>query len=92
MYDNKVSCHGKPMFYSTKEHCIAELTSFINDDIANGDINPVDFELFYLGTYDQQTAKFDLLEMPKHLFNTRTLIKQTTKMDKTLKSLTESKA
>lgn len=91
MYDNKLKCHGKPMFYVSREHCIAELSSFVNDDIANGDINPIDFELFYLGEYDQQTAKFKTPNPPQHLFNIRTLIKQKTKMEKTIKSLTESK-
>lgn len=89
MFDNKVNCHGKPMFYQSKQHCIAELSSFINDNKANGDINPIDFELFYIGEYSQQTGKFITPEKPLHLFNMRTLVKQNTKMDKTIKSLTK---
>lgn len=76
LLDNKTDSHGKPMYYFNHEQMLTELTTFVNDEVANSDINPVDFELFELGEYDRQTGKHLLLEKPKHLFNVRTLIKK----------------
>lgn len=70
--DNKVEAYNQPLFFKNEEDCKMALSMYIASDEAEK-INPVDYELFYLGEFDNQSGKFVLEEAPKHLCNLRTL-------------------
>jgi hypothetical protein len=72
-YDNKSESFNKPMFYLEEKACIEAINYYVNSEEGMNEINPVDYELFHLGSYDPSTGKFDLFDAPKHLFNLRTL-------------------
>lgn len=74
IYDNKLEVYGTPIHFNSKEDAVASLTAFLQDITAK-DINPTDYEVFHIGSYDPDAGKYDSLEAPKHLFNTRTLKK-----------------
>jgi hypothetical protein len=75
LYDNKVESYNQPMFYLEEKTCFEALDYFINSEEGK-EVNPVDYELFKLGEYDNSTGKFELLDAPKHLCNLRKFKKE----------------
>jgi hypothetical protein len=72
LYDNKVDAYNQPLFFKDESIAREALSMYLQSDEAK-EINAVDYELFYLGEYDNQSGKFDLPEAPKHLLNLRQL-------------------
>lgn len=68
IYDTKAAFYNKP-FYQVNdqvlERTICDLLKDQQTDIAR---NAEDFIVFYLGTYDDHTAEFDLLPSPEVRF------------------------
>lgn len=81
LLDNKVEAYNQPMFFNDDAQVKDALSSYINSD-ESPEINPVDYDLFYLGEFDNQTGKFNTLDAPKHLINLRTLKKDAAKSEK----------
>ncbi len=76
--DNKINAYGAPMHVKT----LAEMTESIVQSFENmtGNqavkINPIEHDLFELGTYDTDTAKYTLHSAPKHIINVRAILNQ----------------
>lgn len=82
LFDNKVKTYGHPLFYLTAEEMLNALKDFVNNT-RSVNINPIDFDLFFLGEYDQNTGKLTPQKEPEHLINLATLvIIPTTEKDK----------
>jgi hypothetical protein len=72
LFDNKAEAYNQPMFFVSEEMAIECLKRFLNSSEWEN-INPVDYDLFYLGEYNFDNGKFDLLSAPKHMLNLRKL-------------------
>jgi len=61
MYDHAIQAFGIPLFYQTDKAAIRAFTDEINRDSATNllYLHPEDYELFAIGTFDDNTAKFD---------------------------------
>ncbi len=70
IFDNKVEAHGKPLFFRNVHEAKADLAGAL---LQSDKVNPVDYELFELGTYSTQDGKFIPLDKPKHICNLRSL-------------------
>lgn len=77
IFDNKVNAYGAPLHFLNKKQVMDSLSKFFTDINNNEEIkvNPIDQELFELGTYDTETGKFTLHEAPIHMLNCSQLIK-----------------
>lgn len=71
--DNKVDAFGTPMFTLKEDLLVAELRIFLHAQKQKEEINPVDYDLFFLGKYDTEKGTFEMPEAPKHILNCRTL-------------------
>lgn len=92
LFDNKSGTHGNPFIYLDTQQAKANVRRFVNAE-ANKDINPADYELYHLGSFDADTGKITPHEAPKHLYSCRTLINVTSPMQDdmdNLKSMAES--
>lgn len=75
IYDKKAEIYHEPIFYKREEEITAEIKiSFSSKDYQN--IQPIEFDLFELGSYDTNTAKFNLYPSPKHVYNIQSIIKK----------------
>jgi len=72
--DAKVQAFGTPFFLENITVAIRAFAHAANDKQNDIGRYPTDFNLYHLGTYDDQTAKFDLLPAPFHLALASTLI------------------
>ena len=75
IYDNKAKAYGEPIFYKLDAELI-EAISYSFTQEGYEEVQPIEFDIFKLGTFDHNTAKFELLEAPEHLFNVNDIIKQ----------------
>lgn len=76
IYDSKLGAYNAPFFRRSKgeaERDFARLAQEANSNIAQF---PEDFDLFYLGTFDDRVGKTELEPSPKHVIKAATL-KQT---------------
>ena len=73
--DNKAEIYREPIFLNIEDE-IKEIINFSFQQEEYKDINPKEYDIFKLGTYEEKTGKFDLLEAPKHLYNVSDLIKK----------------
>lgn len=69
--DIKVEAYGAPFCTPSVGIAIRSFTDAVNNPEKNSDISkhPADFDLFHLGTYDDNTAAIEQYEMPKHIIN-----------------------
>lgn len=76
IYDTKAHVHNKPFHQTNRDVAIRTCADIAND--INGEIhkNPEDYALFYLGTYDDSNAHFELAEPMEHVLNFPELIKK----------------
>lgn len=65
--DSKGAIYNQPMF--ARSHGEAERAFQTEAQNTNSMINkfPEDFDLFFIGTYDDQTGKVDPLPTPQHI-------------------------
>jgi len=68
LLDNKSKVYQIPFYASSEGHAKFGCTRFLLSDDGKH-IHPVDFDLFYLGDYDQTNGKFSLLDVPEHILN-----------------------
>lgn len=77
--DLKAECYGQPNFVVNPQ---VAARSFA-DEVRRADPlnmlwkHPADFMLFYLGTYDDQDAKFNLFDIPSLLLSGGELYRET---------------
>lgn len=64
--DSKSNTFGSPMFLQTVGTCIRSLADEVNKNQESMVYqHPEDFELFHLGQWDTDTARFELFPDPK---------------------------
>lgn len=65
--DSAVDAFGQPSFVVSIGGATRGFSDEVNRSAENNQFNkhPDDFELYHLGTYDDQGATFDLLEKPR---------------------------
>lgn len=71
IYDNKVASYGAPMYYKDENELKTAMQTFFIDALTKPTINPIEHELFELGSYDTETALHTLLEKPTHIKNVK---------------------
>lgn len=67
VYDTKVQFFHTPMFMRNAGEALRSWTEEANRDDSAISRHPSDFELFHLGTFDDQTGKFEMLTSPQGL-------------------------
>lgn len=72
IYDTKAQVYNSPFFLLNDAVAQRNCESLMLED---NDVsrNPEDFSLFKIGTYDDETAAFDLESSPVHLLSFHTL-------------------
>lgn len=65
--DAKGEVFNTPFFQKTFGEAERSFTQLINDGKSLPGQYPDDFDLYYLGDYDDQTGKFAPLDTPQHL-------------------------
>ncbi|AZL82684.1 nonstructural protein [Apis mellifera associated microvirus 20] len=76
VFDSKSKSYNTPWFARSKPEAERNFVQLVKDEKSMVNQFPEDFDLFYIGTYDDNTAKFDLLETPEHMFKALTLKNQ----------------
>lgn len=65
--DQKTEVFNTPFFNHTHGEAERNFRSLVNDDKSMIHNNPEDFDLYYLGEYDDNTGKFEPVDTPQHL-------------------------
>jgi hypothetical protein len=64
VYDSKVEVYFPPFMLKNKGEALRGMMELVTDGKSNISKYPEDFTLFELGSFDDSTAKFDLLLTP----------------------------
>lgn len=75
VYDKKAKIFCQPFYAENSEVAIRSFAYAANDKTVDLGRYPTDFDLFKLGSFDDQTGKFDLHE-PEHLASAFTLVNE----------------
>lgn len=67
--DIKSGIFHPPFFKSTHGVAERDFRTMVTDDKTTIAKNPEDFDLFYLGEYDDQIGKFECLDTPQHMLS-----------------------
>nr|WAE43877.1 MAG: nonstructural protein [Microviridae sp.] len=67
IYDSKAEAYLQPFFMKSAGEAIRAITDLVNDDKHNFGKYSADYTLFQLGSFDDATAKFDMLLTPHSL-------------------------
>ncbi|QXP08276.1 MAG: nonstructural protein [Arizlama microvirus] len=65
--DGKAEYYMNPFFQKTMGEAERSFRSLVNDEKSIVHQYPEDYDLYFLGEYDDQTGKFSPLEAPQHL-------------------------
>lgn len=67
--DRQVDAFNRPFFVPARGLAIRSFTDEVNRDAKDNPMfnHPADFELFEVGSYDEETAQFETLSPPKSL-------------------------
>jgi hypothetical protein len=67
--DRAADAYGRPAFVATEGVAIRQFSDEINRVSEDNQmyVHPDDFDLYYLGVYDDNTGGFDLLAQPKQI-------------------------
>lgn len=74
IFDKKAKLYNKPFHQFNRDVAIRTVTDLANDTSTDFSRNPEDYSLFFLGTFDEQTAVIALCESPEHVVNFHELI------------------
>lgn len=69
IYDSKAEAYMQPFFMQTKGQAMRALVDTLEDPKTQFCKHPEDFTLFEIGTYDDQTGKFENLDAPVSIGN-----------------------
>lgn len=71
--DSKGEIYMQPFFQKTAGEAERSFKTLVQDDKSTVSKYPEDFDLYYLGEYDDQTGKFAALDTPSHICKANTL-------------------
>jgi hypothetical protein len=73
--DSRSGVHNAPFVYITQKEAEAAFYRLVNDPLKQSPMaqHPEDFDLWYLGEFDDTTGKFTALDTPKHLTKASTI-------------------
>lgn len=74
--DIKAGLYGHPVIKVTHAVMERDLGQMSNDPNHPVSQHPEDHDLYYLGTYDNETGAMDLLAHPKHIANALTYVRK----------------
>jgi len=76
--DRAADVFGQPFFTASTSTAIRSFTDLVNDNRDGNMISshPEDFDLFYLGTYDDKVPKFHMLDIPSQIAIGKDCVKQ----------------
>lgn len=75
LYDSKAKIYHPPVMFNTEGEAERSFRTTANSSESNVGQYPEDFDLFFLGTYNQDTGKFNLLPTMEHKWKAVTLLK-----------------
>lgn len=67
IFDSAVKTFHPPWFKPNLQHAIHDFKQIINDNRTNLYRFPHDYDLYYLGVYDDTTGKMSTLDSPEHV-------------------------
>lgn len=65
--DSKAEIFHPPFFNLTHGQAERNFTELVNDEKSTLSKHPEDFDLYYVGEYDDMTGKIQALDTPQHL-------------------------
>lgn len=65
--DQKTGIFHCPFFKTTEPEALRDFAMLVNDGKSRVHSFPEDFDLYFLGTYDDNEGKFQALDTPNHL-------------------------
>lgn len=71
LFDNKLDVYNQPMFFRNHEDAKLNISTYVTSPDCT--INPIDFDLFFIGDYDTLTGKITIPTQPEHLCNTKSI-------------------
>lgn len=76
MYDRAVGAYGRPAFVQSIGVALRGFQDEVNRAAADNQVHahPEDFDLFHLGTYNEETGKFENLDSPVQIVQAKTLV------------------
>lgn len=74
--DSKAEIYGNPFFQKSHGEAERNFKTLTNDGLSTVNKYPEDFDLYYLGMYDDQTGKTETLDTPQHVVKA-TALKET---------------
>lgn len=74
IYDSKTGLYNKPMYFHNHPAAIRAVTQALTDEQSTLGQHPEDYSLFYIGEYDEETAKMEQEPTHTHLANLHELV------------------
>ncbi len=68
VYDSKAESYSNPVYLNSTGPAVRTFSDSVQDPESPFAKHPADYTLFELGTFDDVTAKMELLPTPKSLF------------------------
>ena len=65
--DQKSEAFGTPFYQATHGEAERNFRTLVNDNKSTVSQYPDDFDLYYLGTFDDNTGKVQTLDTPQHV-------------------------
>ena len=78
IHDSKGEIFNPPFFKSTHGEAERDFQTASQDDQSMISKYPEDFDLYYLGEYDDQTGKFKALPTPQHIIKAVNVLQRAT--------------
>jgi hypothetical protein len=75
IHDQKAGIFHPPYVKQSHGEAERDFTTAVNDDRTNLNRYPEDFNLYYVGTWDDNTGKAELLDSPQHIIKAIQCIK-----------------
>jgi len=73
--DSKAEVFGSPFYKRTHGEAEREFTTLANDPQSTVNKFPEDFDLYYVGSYDNDSGKILALDSPQHIVKAVQLVK-----------------
>lgn len=74
--DNKAEMYHVPFYANTHAEAERNVTTVVNDEKTSIGQYPKDFDLYFLGEFNDNLGKFDLLPAPQHMCECITMVKK----------------
>lgn len=74
--DSKAECFHNPFYQSTHGEAERAFRTAVADEKTTLNQYPEDFDLYYLGEYDDNTGKMMALDTPQHVIKAALCVKQ----------------